>query len=155
MKVDEIPDVAGSLEALSKALKSIIRVEHFTFITLEKGEMYVKSTLDHATLDTSQLQTEFKTIVGDASFGGVTSLKRFKKLKEINNKLCKKEPYNYALKINRNNVDGSFPTVLLLHLDSKYMDAVLSDHGMSSSLINLVIKYSDLVVKHDFANLPE
>jgi hypothetical protein len=65
------------------------------------------------------------------------------------NAINKSYKNNYFLKIERVGADGSFPCLVILHIDSKSADTVLSDHGLSPNLVNLIVKYSDLIIDHD------
>ena len=79
-------------------------------------------------------------------------MRRYKKAKELSSKFCDEKPYNYFLKIERYNIEGTFPTLFLIHSDSKYADTVLGNHGISNNLVNLVVKFGDLRLRHDYAS---
>lgn len=118
----------------------------------DNGKIYVKSTIPEGSYDPDVIKVEFKNMMKELDFQKVNDMRRFKKMRVLTNNFCDSKSFNYAMKIERVNVNSSFPSLFLMHTDSKYADAVLSDYGISSNLVNLLVKYSDLVLKHDYAD---
>lgn len=100
-------------------------------------------------LDDQSLRKDFDFLCKQTEYQKIVNMSRYKNKMTTLSSVLKKFKYNFFMKIERVGADGSFPSIVIFHLDSKSADSVLSDHGLSPNLVNLLVKYSDLVLDHD------
>jgi hypothetical protein len=99
--------------------------------------------------DDSGLQRDFDFLCKQLEFQKIYNMKNYKSKLTSLSGATKSSAFNFVMKIERVNLEGNFPSIVIMHLDSKCADAVFNDHGLSPNLVNLLIKYSDLSLNHD------
>lgn len=143
---------------LKEALGSIIRIKDFTFISnLDKKQdtVYYKTTVDDIKLDGSGLYRDLELLTKGSDFQKIYDLNDYKKKLSSLHNIAKNFKSNYYMKIERFNFESNFPCIIVLHIENPSAGCILSDDGLGTNLINLLVKYSDLVLEHKYYEIIE
>lgn len=141
-------DIGFCSDYLKQILDQIVRVNHFTYLSQEGESLYNKTTFEGIAFDDNGLQKDFDLLCKSLEFSKIYNLKNYKSKLTALSAVMKQSTFNFVMKVERIGFEGPFSSIVIMHLDSKYADAVFNDHGLSPNLVNLLIKYSDLSLDH-------
>ena len=115
---------------------------------MREDTVYHCTTIEDAFLDRGSLNKDFNYLKKQTESQRINNLAPHKNKLSALYSLCKQFTSNYFLKIERYNFEQNFPCVVVFHIKNKSADSILNDHGLSLNLVNLLVKYSDLMLGH-------